>query len=343
MIAWARPFASSRDLYAVAMVEPSSDSKPLRLGISSCLLGQKVRFDGQHKRDRFLVEELGPFVAWVPVCPEVEAGFGIPRDTLRLVSSAQGPRMIVQKTGEDVSLRMNRFSARRVAALDKLDLCGYVLKSKSPSCGMERLKVYASNAPGAMAKPEGVGLFAAALLAAYPNLPVEEEGRLCDPTLRENFIERLFAYRRLRDLWRSRWTLGSLVAFHTASKMSLLAHSTDGYRALGKLVAEGKSMPRDELRIQYENAYMATLRKPATRGRHANVLTHMVGHLKKILDDGDKHELIAAIEDHRRGVLPLVVPVTLLRHHARRLNVSYLLGQTYLEPHPKELMLRNHI
>jgi uncharacterized protein YbgA (DUF1722 family) len=144
-------------------------------------------------------------------------------------------------------------------------------------------------------------------------------------------------------LWRSRWTLGALVAFHTASKMALLAHSTDGYRALGALVADGKSTPRDELRTRYEAGFMATLRKPASRGRHANVLTHMLGHLKKVLDDGDKHELLTAIEDHRRGVLPLVVPITLLRHHARRLNVAYLLGQTYLDPHPKELMLRNHI
>jgi uncharacterized protein YbgA (DUF1722 family) len=174
-------------------------------------------------------------------------------------------------------------------------------------------------------------------------LPVEEEGRLADPTLRENFIERIFAYRRLRDLWRSRWTLGSLVAFHTAAKMSLLAHSTDGYRALGTLVADGKSVPREDLRARYEAGFMATLKKPATRGRHANVLTHMLGHLKKALSDGDKRELLTAIEDHQRGLLPLVVPITLLRHHARRLKVAYLLGQTYLDPHPKELMLRNRI
>ena len=325
------------------MADPSTDPKPIRVGVSSCLLGQKVRFDGQHKRDRFLVDELGPFVEWVPVCPEVEAGFGIPRDTLRLVASSDGPRMMVQKTGEDVSTRMNRYSARRVAALGKLDLCGYVLKSRSPSCGMERMKVYPSNTPGVMGKPEGVGLFAAALMATYPNLPVEEEGRLGDPTLRENFIERLFAYRRLRDLWRSRWMLGSLVTFHTAVKMSLLTHSTDGYRALGKLVADGKSLPREDLGAQYEAGFMATLKKPATRGRHANVLTHMLGHLKKTLNDDDKRELLTAIEDHQRGLVPLIVPITLLRHHARRLNVGYLLGQTYLDPHPKELMLRNRI
>jgi uncharacterized protein YbgA (DUF1722 family)/uncharacterized protein YbbK (DUF523 family) len=320
-----------------------TDKQPIHLGVSSCLLGQEVRFDGQHKRDRFLVDELGPFVAWVPVCPEVEAGFGVPRDTMRLVAAPAGPRLFVQKTGEDVSARMDSFSARRVAALAKLDLCGYVLKSKSPTCGMERLKVYASNAAGSMGTSNGVGRYAAALMAAYPNLPIEEEGRLCDPTLRENFIERIFAYRRLRELWRTRWTLGTLVAFHTAVKMALLAHSTEGYRALGKLVADGKAMPRDELRTRYEATFMNTLKKPATPGHHANVLTHMLGHMKKSLDDGDKRELIAAIEDHRVGLLPLIVPITLLRHHARRLNTAYLLGQTYLDPHPKELMLRNRL
>jgi uncharacterized protein YbgA (DUF1722 family)/uncharacterized protein YbbK (DUF523 family) len=321
----------------------TADRHPIRLGISSCLLGHQVRYDGQHKRDRFLVEEVGPFVEWVPVCPEVEVGMGVPRNTLRLVAASDGPRLLVQATGEDVTQRMRRFAERRVRGLARLDLCGYVLKSKSPSCGMERLKVYAANLPGAAAKPEGVGLFAAELLAAYPSLPVEEEGRLCDPALRENFIERIFAYRRLRDLWRSRWTLGALVAFHAQNKMALLAHSPEGYRALGRLVAGAKALPRDELRARYEAGFMGTLAKVATRGRHANVMTHMLGHLKRLLEPGDRRELLDSIEDHRRGLVPLVVPVTLLRHHARRLEAAYLLQQSYLDPHPKELMLRNRI
>jgi uncharacterized protein YbgA (DUF1722 family)/uncharacterized protein YbbK (DUF523 family) len=323
------------------MTEPSIP--PIRIGVSSCLLGNEVRFDGQHKRDRFLVDELGPFVDFVAVCPEVEVGMGIPRETLRLVAAPGAPRMLVQSTGEDFTDRMNRFAQRRVAQLAKLDLCGYVLKSKSPSCGMERMKVYASNDKGATAKHDGVGLFAKVLLSELPNLPVEEEGRLEDAGLRENFIERIFAYRRLRDLWQTRWTVGSLVAFHTANKMSLLAHSTEGYRALGKLVAEAKSQPRDDVRARYEAGFMATLKKLASRGRHANVMVHMLGHMKKQLDASDKQELLTAIEDYRKGLLPLVVPITLLRHHARRLSVAYLLGQTYLEPHPKELMLRNRI
>jgi uncharacterized protein YbgA (DUF1722 family) len=208
---------------------------------------------------------------------------------------------------------------------------------------MERLKVYESNDKGVSAKREGVGGFATVLLAELPHLPVEEEGRLTDPNLRENFIERIFAYQRLRDLWRGRFTVGSLVAFHAANKMALLAHSTEGYRALGKLVAVAKSLPRDDLRTQYEAGFMSTLKKLATRGRHANVMTHMLGHMKSTLDDGDKRELIACIEEHRLGLVPLIVPVTLLRHHARRLAVPYLLDQTYLAPHPKELMLRNRI
>jgi len=319
------------------------NAPPICLGISSCLLGNEVRFDGQHKRDRFLVEELGPFVEWVPVCPEVEVGMGIPREPVRLVAAPAGPRMLAQHSGEDFTARMLRLSEKRVDQLARQDLCGYVLKAKSPSCGMERLKVYASTEKGAQATRDGVGLFAQTLLSALPNLPVEEDGRLSDAALRENFIERIFAYRRLRERWRTRWTVGSLVAFHAASKMALLAHSTEGYRVLGRLVATAKSLPRDDLRARYEAGFMGTLKKLATRGRHANVLTHMLGHLKSLLDDGDKHELLASIEDHRTGLLPLIVPITLLRHHARRHGVAYLLGQTYLDPHPKELMLRNRI
>ena len=186
-----------------------------------------------------------------------------------------------------------------------------------------------------------MGLFAAALARAFPNLPLEEEGRLQDARLRENFVERIFAYARLRALWRGRWTLGALVAFHAAHKMALLAHSTDGYRALGRLVARGKSLARAELRARYEADFMATLARPTTPGRHANVLMHLLGHLKAQLDSADRRELLALIDEHRHGHLPLVVPLTLLAHHARRHNASYLLAQTYLSPRVEELRLRN--
>ena len=313
---------------------------PIRIGISACLLGQEVRFDGGHKRDPFLTEVLGKHVEWVPVCPEVEVGMGTPRETLRLVRAGTTTRMVTTRTGVDYTARMNAWAKRRVAALERDDLDGYVLKKDSPSCGMERVKVF--NGPGPATR-EGRGLFANVLLADLPLLPVEEEGRLCDPRLRENFIERVFAYRRLKDHFAGRWSAASLVAFHAAHKLSLLAHSTTAYRELGRLVADGGQRPRRELRQEYERLFMATLALPATPGRHANVLTHMAGHLKRTLDAASREELAECIEEYRTGLVPLVVPVTLIAHHVRVHDVKYLAGQTYLRPHPRELMLRNHV
>jgi uncharacterized protein YbgA (DUF1722 family) len=189
----------------------------------------------------------------------------------------------------------------------------------------------------------GVGIYAALLKARFPALPIEEEGRLQDPVLRENFIERVFAYDRLRALFDGRWTLSALVAFHTAHKMALLAHSTSAYQELGRLVAAGKTLARADLRRRYEDLFMRTLARPATVRRHTNVLMHMAGHLKRRLDAGSKQELSACIDEYRRELVPLIVPLTLLRHHVRAHGVDYLAGQTYLEPHPRELMLRNHV
>lgn len=304
----------------------------IRIGVSACLLGSKVRFDGQHKRDAFLADNLGPRVEWVSVCPEVEVGMGVPREAVRLVAARpeDGPRMLGTGTGADWTSRMNRFAASRVRALTGEQLSGFVLKSKSPSCGMERVKVYAEAEAQTPLAARGAGLFAAALARAFPNLPIEEEGRLQDGPLRDNFLERVFTYARLQELWSRRWTLGGLVDFHSAHKMALLAHSTEGYRALGRLVAQAKALGRAELRDGYEGGLMATLAKLTTPGRHANVLMHLVGHLKDQLDAGDKQELLGLIEDQRQGRLPLVVPLALLAHHARRHGTSYLLGQTYL-------------
>lgn len=320
-------------------------SGTLRLGVSSCLLGEEVRYDGQHKRDAFLTEVLGPFVTFVPVCPEVEAGMGIPREPVRLVARGArgGIQMLGVTSGTDWTERMQATSARLAASLARERLSGYVLKSKSPSCGMERVKLFAAPSANAAPEPRGVGLFAQALRERLPNLPVEEEGRLHDARLRESFVERIFAYERVQQLWRTRWTLASLIVFHTAHKMQLLAHSTDGYRALGKLVAGGKALSRAALRAKYEADLMRVLAIVATPGRHANVLMHMLGHMKAGLAEADKRELLGVVDDYRTGLVPLIVPVTLMRHHVRRLGVGYLLGQTYLEPHPKELMLRNHV
>lgn len=318
---------------------PAPDT-PIRIGISTCLLGQPVRFDGGHKRDGFLVETIGQYVEWVPVCPEVELGLGIPRNTLRLVQRDGEVRLVTPKTGADHTAAMRAYARGRVAALEDEDLCGYVLKKDSPSCGMERVRVYGEHG---IASKSGRGLFAEALLERYPHLPVEEEGRLNDPALRENFVERVFAYHRLRTLFGPRWTVGQLVAFHTAYKLQLLSHSTKGYEELGRLVARAKTLPRAELRERYEHGFMTALANLATPRRHVNTMHHMVGYFRKQIDDASRHELLALIEDYRAGLVPLVVPLTMIRHYVRRFAVAYLEGQAYLEPHPKELMLRNHV
>jgi len=313
---------------------------PLRIGISACLLGQQVRYDGGHKRDRFLTDTFGLFVEWVPVCPEVEAGFGTPREAMRLVDDDGRLRLVTVKTGIDLTGQLERFARRRVEQLAAEELSGYVLKKDSPSCGVERVKVY--NAHAAPSR-SGQGLFAAALCARYPHLPVEEEGRLSDARLRENFVERVFAYRRLRELFTGRWTVGSLVRFHTAHKLTLMAHSVVAYRELGRLVATASTAKRSDLEGDYTRRFMTALAALATPRRHTNVLQHMAGYLKTVLDADSKAELQGAIEDYHRGLVPLIVPITLLRHHIRHHGVAYLAGQTYLEPHPRELMLRNHV
>jgi uncharacterized protein YbgA (DUF1722 family)/uncharacterized protein YbbK (DUF523 family) len=316
-----------------------SDAR-IRIGVSACLLGDEVRYDGGHKRDMFLTNVLEPFVEWVKVCPEVESGMGTPREPIRLVDEGGRIRLLTVKTGVDHTASMTAYSATRVVALDEEDLCGYVLKKDSPSCGMTRVKVYSGKGP---VVKTGVGVFAQALLARFPCLPVEEEGRLTDPRLRENFIERVFAYRRLRNLFESRWTIGDLVRFHTAHKLVLLAHSTQAYTRLGRLVADAKSADRASLRARYAAGFMDALSEMATPKRHTNVLQHMVGYFKKTLDAASRAELLAAIEDYRLGLVPLVVPLTLVRHHVRVHDEPYLAGQVYLAPHPKELMLRNHV
>jgi uncharacterized protein YbgA (DUF1722 family)/uncharacterized protein YbbK (DUF523 family) len=315
-------------------------SSPIRIGISACLLGQEVRFDGGHKRDHFLIGVLGPHVEYVAVCPEVEMGLGTPRETLRLVRQDGRLRMLTTRTAIDHTDGMSRWSAGRLNELAHEDLSGYVLKKDSPSCGMERVKTYSENGPAAR---DGRGIFAAALLERFPQLPVEEEGRLGDATLRENFIERVFAYRRLQDLFAGRWSAGDLVRFHTAHKMSLLAHSTTAYNQLGQLVARAGTAPRVELRDTYRSLFMQTLAIRATRARHTNVLQHMAGHLKTLLAADAKADIAATITEYHAGLVPLVVPVTLLRHYVRLHDVTYLKGQVYLEPHPRELMLRNHV
>jgi uncharacterized protein YbgA (DUF1722 family)/uncharacterized protein YbbK (DUF523 family) len=313
---------------------------PIRIGISTCLLGEKVRFDGGHKRDPFLVDTFGRHVEWLPVCPEVDIGLGTPREPIRLARKGDGIRLVGVRSETDHTDAMRAYAARKAEELATLDLCGYILKKDSPSCGMERVKVYDPN--GSPART-GRGVFAEALLQRLPGLPVEEEGRLSDPRLRDNFVERVFAYRRLRDLFSSRWTVGALVRFHTAHKLVLLAHSPKAYADLGRLVAGASSLPRRDVRGRYESEFMEALGVVATPKRHVNVLHHMLGYFRDTLDGASRGELAASIQDYGHGLVPLIVPITLFRHHVRVLKVAYLSGQVYLDPHPKELMLRNHV
>lgn len=316
------------------------DSLPIRVGISSCLLGQLVRYDGGHKRDHFLVEELGPWVEWVDVCPEVELGMGVPRPTVRLVKHADGLRMIEPDSGTDHTEAMLAFSARRVRALQKADLDGYVLKKNSPSCGMERVKVWGESAP---AGKHGVGLYAGVLKRDWPHLPVEEEGRLQDPVLRENFVERLFCRNRWRRLVHGRRTRGHLVEFWTAHKMLVRAHDEAGYQALGRLVGSARKGGDAELYARFEEAFFIALARRATRRKHTNVLQHALGYLREALDASERALLLEAIGDYHKGMIPLVVPLTLVSFQIKKHRVEYLSGQLYFDPHPKELMLRNRV
>lgn len=316
------------------------DTPAIRIGVSSCLLGEEVRYDGGHKRDDFLVRTVGPLVEWLPVCPEVGLGLGTPRETIRLVqSSSRGLRLLGSQTQTDHTVAMRRYSRQRSAELVSLGLSGYVFKKGSPSCGVFRVKVYGA---GDASRHVGRGMFARAVTDAMPLLPVEEEGRLHDTRRRENFFERVFAYRRVSDLFAGHWRRSDLVHFHTTEKMLLLAHDRQAYTQLGRIVAKVAELDRRAVARRYAEIFMAGLARIATTRKQTNVLHHMAGHLNKRLGADERAELAAIIEDYRRGLLPVLVPLTLIRHHVRRHGVGRLAGQTYLEPHPDELMLRNH-
>ncbi len=312
----------------------------ISVGISTCLLGENVRFDGGHKHDLFLTETLGQFFQWVPVCPEVEIGLGTPRESMRLIGTPESPRLVAPRSGKDHTETMRQFATVRVEKLAASDIHGYVLKKDSPSCGMLRVRVYGDSG---MAVRTGRGLFADALLRRFPLLPVEEEGRLQDPTLRENFIERVFAHHRWTQFVASRPRAGEMVEFHARQKLALMAHSPKHYRLLGQLVAGAGRTAINELLTSYGVAFMQCLAVHATAKKHANVLQHLLGYLKKELDTADKVELVRHIEDYRIGLVPLIVPLTLLAHHFRHHPVPWIAEQTYLNPYPTELMLRNHV
>jgi uncharacterized protein YbgA (DUF1722 family)/uncharacterized protein YbbK (DUF523 family) len=311
-----------------------------KLGISSCLLGQEVRWNGGHKLDKYLAYTLGQFVEYVPVCPEVEAGFGVPRESFRLVGDAEHPRLITFKSKTDHTDRMMAWAAGRVRELEKEDLCGFIFKSDSPSSGMIRVKVY--NEKG-MPHKVGIGIFARAFMEHFPLIPVEDDGRLNDPLIRENFILQIFTMKRWRNILAGKQTLGRLVDFHTRNKLLIMSHSQKHYRVMGKLVADGKKMPIEELYQKYQRLLMEALKSKTTVRRNANVLQHLMGYFKKQLTPDEKQELIEIFEQYRNELIPLIVPITLINHYVRKYEQPYLKLQTYLNPHPMELKLRTHV
>ncbi len=313
---------------------------PIRVGVSTCLLGEEVRWDGGHKRDHYVRDILGRYFSFYPVCPEVEVGMGTPREPIHLVDDIAAPRLVGTRSGEDWTQRMQVYSRKRVAEIAAAGLSGYILKRASPSCGMERVKVKSGHG---MPRKAGRGLFAAELLRRLPLLPMEEEGRLNDAGLRENFIVRVFAYHRVQGVFTGRFRRGDVVAFHTREKFLLMAHSPRHFRELGKLVARIKDVPPATFREQYLALYMQTLAVHSTTRKNVDVLQHVLGYLKQDLPAAQKQDILAEIEKYRRQEVPLIVPLTLLGHYLKMHDVTYLLEQAYLQPAPAELALRNHV
>jgi len=314
----------------------------LRLGVSTCLLGENVRYDGGHKRNQFLIQTLGSYVDWVSVCPEVDIGLGTPRPPIRLERTDDGGvRLVMPDSGDDLTAAMTDYADRKVEALRDERLAGYVLKSGSPSCGMERVRLYDANG---VPSRDGVGMFAEALLRLMPQLPVEEEGRLNDARLRENFIARIFARGRWLALHDAGLSMWALMGYHARHKYLLMSRNPAATRELGRLL--GQADPGSDitsLASEYERGFGAALSELPSRGRHTNVLQHLAGYVSDEIDTGDRAELTESIEGYRSGLVPLIVPVVLIRHYVRRLGLDYLSGQVYLEPHPHELMLLNHV
>ena len=311
----------------------------IRLGVSECLLGERVRYDGQHKHDHFITDTLGRYFDYVGVCPEVECGLGVPRESMRLVGDPASPRLVTTRTGVDLTVRMQDWVARRVVELEKEDLGGYIFKSRSPSSGMENVKVY--NDKGGFAG-KAPGLFAKAFMEHFPTLPCEDEGRLNDPDLRENFIERVFTLWRFRQAVRASPTLGTLMTFHARNKLLIQSHHETLMREMGRELAGLKARETRAHIPQYEARLMRALKTPATVRKHTNILQHMLGYLRDGVDEADRKELAGIIEDYHRELVPLIVPVTMLRHYVEKHGIEYLKDQYYLNPHPMELKLRNH-
>jgi uncharacterized protein YbgA (DUF1722 family)/uncharacterized protein YbbK (DUF523 family) len=315
------------------------DSDKIVVGISACLLGHKVRYNGVSAHDKITIDKFTPHFEWIPVCPEVEIGLGTPREPIRLVQDGDGTKLIGTKSRIDLTERMQGYADEKAAELAKQPLAGYILKRNSPSCGMERVRVY-NNTP--IPIRNGTGLFTKSLEDRFPNLPIEEEGRLQDTQIRENFATRLFAYDRWLKFRASSPSLDQLMRFHAANKMLLLAHDNTQKQKLGNLIATAESCS-DALLDEYETRFMNALKKPTTRGQHINVIQHLLSSLKARLSQRERTALEVAINEYRQGWVPLTTPLVLLQHYLSNYVSSWIEGQTYLDPYPRDLALRSHV
>jgi uncharacterized protein YbgA (DUF1722 family)/uncharacterized protein YbbK (DUF523 family) len=311
----------------------------IKIGISSCLLGNNVRYDGGHQHDRYITDTLGRYCAWLPVCPEVECGLGIPREAMRLVGNTENPRLVTIRKGVDHTDRMHAWVEKRLQELEEENLCGFIFKSKSPSSGIGGVKIYTASG---MPDRKGAGLFGGAFMKHFPHLPAIDDGRLHDPLLRENFIERVFVYKRWQELRSKKGGVASLIGFHAEHKLLIMSHSPKHATILGRLVANATRGDKNLLFAEYITLLMEAFRLIATTKKHTNVLQHMAGYFKKQLDKDEKQELLEVIDNYHRGMVPLIVPLVLIKHYIRKFGEPYLAKQYYLAPHPQELMLRNH-
>lgn len=313
----------------------------IKLGVSSCLLGEEVRYDAGHKHNTYINKTLATYFDFISVCPEVGCGLPIPRPAMRLIGDSLNPRLITTHTKEDYTDQMKVFCQNKVKELAQEDLCGFIFKKDSPSSGLYRVKIYSENGTSVRS---GRGIFARYFTEEYPLLPIEEEGRLSDPDLRENFIESVFYYRRWKDFLQDEPSIAKLMDFHAQHKLLFMSHSPEFLRQLGRLTANAFSRnDLNQVLKEYEEISMKAMRLQATVKKHVNVLMHIMGYFKKELTSDEKKELLSIIDQYHQSFVPLIVPLTLLKHYVRKFNEPYLIKQIYLNPHPSELMLRNHV
>ena len=311
----------------------------IRVGISSCLLGNEVRYNGQHKKDHFITNTLGNWCEFVPVCPEVECGLPVPRESMRLVGTKDEYRLLTHNTKEDITPMMKSWAEKRLKQLESEDIVAFIFKTRSPSSGMRAIKIYKED--GNIAHRNATGIFAGMFMERFPEIPVEDEGRLHDPGIRENFIEKIFVLQRWKESVRD-GRAASLVDFHSNHKYVLMAHNQENMRALGRITSTA-GVDFEKARAEYLDLLLETLSIKKNVRTNVNVLMHIMGYFKNNLSGDEKEELLEVIEQYHNGMVPVIVPLTLIRHFTRKYQEPYLQRQWYLNPHPFEIGLLNHV